>query len=250
MIAASCILRTFRLLACLAAVLASGCAAPTRTEVLVDPAARSVQATRDAVVLFPAFVDPGYAAATSNGQPSREQQGAGEADFMRCLKKALEKHVSHRVRLVDAATFQDALFPWFEPTHAPSNVKELEALLARPVVRQRIASLGVRYLVNIAGSAESDGFPGMICGAGYGGGGCLGLAWENKTHRVNAVIWDVVQGTRSGALSTRTSGRSVSFAFVIPIIFVANTERDACKALASELGRLLVDTAGAASNSR
>ena len=250
MIAASYPSRTFRLLACLAAVLASGCAAPTRTEVSFDPAPRSVQPTRDAVVLFPAYVAPGYGATTSNGQPNPGQHNAGEADFMRCLKKELEKNVSHRVKLVDAATFQDALFPWFEPTHAPSSVKELEALLARPVVRQRIASLGVRYLVNIAGSAESDGFPGMICGAGYGGGGCLGLSWENKTHRVHAVIWDVVQGTQPGSLSTKTSGRSVAFALVIPIMFVANTEGDACKALASELGRLLVDTAGAASGSR
>lgn len=250
MIAASHPSCIFSLLACLAAVLVSGCAAPTRTDVSFDPASRSVQATREAVVLFPSYVEHGNGATTSDGQSNRAPQGAGEADFMRCLKKELEKNVSHRVKLIDAARFQDALFPWFEPMHAPSSVKELEALLARPVVRQRIASLGVRYLVNIAGSAESDGFPGMICGAGYGGGGCLGLAWENKTHRVHAVIWDVVQGTQSGALSTRTSGRSVSFAFVIPIIFVANTEGDACKALASELGRLLVDTAGAASDGR
>ena len=109
MIAASNPSRTFRLLACLAAVLASGCAAPTRTEVSFDPALRSVQPTRDAVVLFPAYVDPGYGATTSNGQPNLEQHNAGEADFMRCLKKPLETNVARRVQLVDAATFQDAL---------------------------------------------------------------------------------------------------------------------------------------------
>lgn len=242
--------RTLRQLACLAALLVSGCAAPTRTEVSFEPVPQSVQATRAAVVLFPTVVDPGHGATVAQGPPNFEQQGAGKPDFMRCLKRELEKNVSHQVRLVDAATFQDALFPWFEPNHAPLNIKELQALLARPEVRQRIASLGVRYLVNIAGSAEADGFPGMICGAGYGGGGCLGLAWENKTHRVHAVIWDVVQGSQSGALSTRTSGRSVAFAFVIPIMFVANTEGDACKALASELGRLLVNTTDAVPDSR
>jgi hypothetical protein len=194
-------------------------------------------------------VDPGYGATTPSGQPT-SGHNAGEANFMRCLKNELEKNVSHQVRIVDTAAFQDALFPWFEPQHAPSNVNELEALLARPEVRQRIASLGVRYLVSVTGSAESDGFPGMLCGWGFGAAGCLGLAWEDKAHRVNAVIWDVVQGTQAGALSTKTSGRSVSFAFVIPIIFVADTERDACKALASELGRLLVDTAGTESDSR
>ena len=77
----------------------------------------------------------GNGTATANGQPNRALQGASEADFMRCLKKELEKNVSHQVKLIDAARFQDALFPWFEPTHAPSSVKELEALQSGGVQR-------------------------------------------------------------------------------------------------------------------
>jgi hypothetical protein len=240
--------RSLKWLTCLAAILLTACAAPTRTEVSIESGTHAIQATRDAVVLFPMYVEHGHGATTADAQPKREHQGAGEADFMRCLKRELERNMSGQVKLVDAATFQEALFPWFEREHAPSSLRELEALLARAEVRKRIASLGVRYLVNIAGSAESDGFPGMICGGGYGGAGCLGLAWENKTQRVNAVIWDVVQGSQSGALSTTTSGRSVFIGYVIPIMFIAETERDACTALAAELGRLLVDTTDAATS--
>jgi hypothetical protein len=211
----------------LAAILISACAAPTNTQVLLEGGVRPLQAGHEAVVLFPIY---------------RERTDAGNADFIGCLKKNLEKQVSARVKIMDSAAFQDALFPWFEAQCAPSSIEELNALLARSLVSERIASLGVRYLVNIASTADSHGFPGMFCGAGYGGGGCLGISWEDKTYRVQAVIWDVVKGVESGTLSTTTSGRSFGFAFGIPIIFVAYTEKDACEALSAELGRLLIET--------
>jgi len=216
-------------------MLVSACPAPTKTEVLIEGGVRSLQAGHEAVVLFPTH---------------RERAGAGGAEFIRCLKKDLEEQVAHRVKIMDAARFQDALFPWFDAQHAPSTIEELNTLLARSLVRERIASLGVRYLVNIASTAGSDGFPGMFCGGGYGGGGCLGVSWEDKTHRVQAVIWDIVKGVESGTLSTVTSGRSVGFAFVVPIVFVAYTEKDACKALAAELGRLLIDATEAGTISK
>ncbi|MFO7542383.1 MAG: hypothetical protein R6W97_06155 [Thiobacillus sp.] len=236
------------LLSSLAILLLSACAAPTKTEVSYKAGKKTIQATQEAIVLFPMYVENDQDDISANtvedrAQSKYEKPGAGEIDFMRCLKNELAKDVSNHVKLVDAVTFQDTLFPWFETGHAPSNLKELKGLLARPLVRERITSLGVRYLVNIAGNAETDGFPGMFCGGGFGAAGCLGLAWEDKTHQVNVVIWDVVRGTQAGALSSSTSGRSIAFAFVVPIMFVANTERDACKALAKELGRLLVETA-------
>ncbi len=223
------------LLALQAAILLSACAAPTKTKVLFEGGVNSLQVGHEAVVLFPTY---------------REQANAGDAEFIHCLKRELEKQVAHRVKIVDAAAFQDALFPWFEALNAPSTIKELDALLARPLVRERIASLGVRYLVNISSTTGSDGFPGIFCGAGYGGVGCLGVAWENKTHRVQAVIWDVLKSAESGALSITTSGVSAGFALVVPIVFVAHTEKDACKALAAELSRLLIDTTEAGTISK
>lgn len=202
----------------------TACPAPVKTEVKVEGAAKSFQPTRDAVVLFPTHHDAA---------------GGEEADFVRCLKEKLEKECSGRVRIIDTTVFQNHLFPWFEPHCAPETIEELNELLCQRLVRERITSLGVRYLVNIACSSESDGFPGIICGAGYGGAGCFGVLWENKKDRVYAIIFDVVEGVQSVTLSATASGKSVGFAFVVPILFLARTEADACKALASELGRLL-----------
>lgn len=239
-------------LGCLSVLLVTACAAPTRTEVSFEPGLQSMQASHEAVVLFPTYREAGSEVTfrTILDYQLQSRYDTVEIGFIGCLKKQLEKNVSPQVKLVDAAAFQNALFPWFEPQHTPLTIKELETLLERPLVRERIAALGVRYLVNIASSAEADGFPGMLCGAGYGGGGCLGLSWENKMQRVQAVIWDIVHGGQAGALTTTTTGRSVAVGMGVPIMFVANTRQDACKALAAELGHLLVDTTRAATTGK
>ena len=215
---------SLKLTAILLSIWVSACPAPTKTEVRVEGVPKPFQPTGDAVVLFPTH---------------HEAAGGEEGDFVRCLKEKLEKEFSGRVRIIDTTVFQNHLFPWFEPHCAPETIEELNELLSQRLVRERITSLGVRYLVNIACSSESDGFPGIICGAGYGGAGCFGVGWENKKDRVYAIIFDVVEGVQSVTLSATASGKSVGFAFVLPILFLARTEADACKALASELGRLL-----------
>jgi hypothetical protein len=219
-------LRLPRLLAGLVLIFVSACAAPTKTEVESELTSEPFRTTQEATVLFPTY---------------REQPEEGKADFMRCLKRELEKEVSHRVKIVETATFQDSLFPWFEPQYAPAKIDDLNALLSRRFVRERIASLGIRYLITLTTNSTSNGFPGMFCGGGYGGSaGCLGLAWENKNYKVDAVIFDLLKEKQSGEVSVNSSGKSIGFAFIVPIVFVAYTELDACKALAVELGQIII----------
>lgn len=216
-------------LALMAAVLIAACAAPTKTEVSFEAGPSLSSLAAGGVVLFPSF---------------HEHPDAREADFVRCLRGEFATRLPSQLGLMDTPAFQDALFPWFEAANAPKTVEQLNSLLARPIVRDRIASLGVRYLLVIASAARSDGFPGIICGAGYGGGGCLGVLWDDKTHRAQAVIWDLEKGTQSGTLVATSSGRSVGLAFGIPVLFIAGTEASACEALAAELIRLLASPLG------
>jgi hypothetical protein len=208
----------------IAAVLMAACAAPTKTEVSFAPGPHTASLAAGGVVLFPSV---------------REHPDAREAGFVRCLRGGVAKRLPSQLSLMDTPSFQDALFPWFEAENAPRTVEELNSLLGRPMIRDRIASLGVRYLLVIASAARSDGFPGIICGAGYCGGGCLGVFWEDKKHRAQAVIWDLERGAPSGTLVATSSGRSVGLAFGTPLVFIAGTEASACEALAAELVRLL-----------
>lgn len=216
-------------LASILAMLLAACAAPTKTEVSFEAGKLPPLAAGGGVVLFSAY---------------REQMNPDEADFVRCLRKEFSARMPGQFRLVDTVAFQNALFPWFEPETAPRTVEQLNALLARPLARQRIAVMGVRYLLVIASAESADGFPGIICGAGYGGAGCLGVYWEEKVQRARAVIWDVERGMESGAMAATSSGKSVGFALGIPVLFIAKTRENACHALADELARLLSDAAG------
>lgn len=124
------------------------------------------------------------------------------------------------------------MFPWFEPDRTPTSPAALDQLLRKPHVRTRFFDLKVRYLIGLTKKDKSGGFPGFICGAGYGGAGCLGLAWENKESSLDAIIWDLRVDGRAGDLSARTSGTSLAIGVIVPIIFIAYTDADACQQMA------------------
>ena len=206
-------------------VLSGACSVPTQLN--VSGQTESLQALKqdEAVVLFPARRNQGY----------MEQDG-----FYQCLDAKFGQQASASLKVMDAAAFQDAMFPWFEADRLPQTARDLDALITRPVVRQRIAALKVRYLVTIAAVTESDGFPGILCGGGYGGAGCLGLMTQERTTRMSAVIWDIKLGELVGSVSAKSSGESFGLAFVVPLLFLARTEQDACEALADELKARLI----------
>jgi len=205
-------------------LLAAACAVPTNSEVEVT--AGSLHITNEAIILFPA---------------ARERNLLANTKFARCLRTKIEEKVTPRPKIMDTAAFRDATFPWFEFERAPRTVEEMNTLLSRPLVRQRIASLNVRYLISIAGDTESGiGFPGLLCGYG-----CFGLAWGHDTSRLSAVVWDIVRGDQAGTLLATTSGTSVAPAFIIPFFFIAYTQDDACEALAAEIGQRLYGPSGA-----
>lgn len=199
-------------------------ACPSTTETDVSVGSALPLAAGETIVLFPAFQD--VVSPSAKG-------------FARCVRAKIERHENASGKIMDTAAFQDALFPWFEPAQAPRTLDELNNLISRPEIRERIFSLKVRYLISMAVSTESDGFPGFVCGAGYGGAGCLGLGWENQDFAMYAIVWDLKTGAEAGELTASSAGKSLAIGAGIPIIFTAYTEEDACEALAAALGKVL-----------
>ncbi len=219
---------TIKFAAFLMCIAISACPAPIKTAVNVKGGDRLSKPSSGAIVFFPTHDD----AATGK-----------EVDFIRCLKKNLNKQFSKSVRIIDTGLFQDQTFPWFEPQYAPNTIDEMNTLLSQKMVRERISSLGVQYLITIA-SLSSDvnvKIPGIICGAGYGGAGCLGIYHDSKKTEVNVVIFDIIEDVRAVTLSANTSGKSYGLAFVVPVVFSAYTESAACKALSDKLAQLIIE---------
>jgi len=150
----------------------------------------------------------------------------------RCLSETIADMIVPPSVVMSTADFQDAMYPWFEPANAPKDAVSLERLLGKPHVRARIDDLKVRYLVGVTTANEIDEFPGMFCGGGFGGAGCLGIGWEVSQTSLNAVIWDFRNVREPGHLSVDTSGTSLYIGVLVPIVFIANTEGEACQKIA------------------
>jgi hypothetical protein len=177
---------------------------------------------------------------------ARKQHSTHEAepDFIDCLSHALAR--GSRALNVHASTeFEDKMYPWFEPTMAPLTTDDLEVLLDRPGVRDRVKSTGVRFLVWLDGSTErvaSGG--GITCAAGIGGAGCMGLAWWEDDARYDITVWDLEYVESAGTIHADVKGRSIMPAIIVPLPFIARPQAAACRGLTKQLREFLTRPEG------
>lgn len=167
---------------------------------------------------------------------------------MKALKNDVEdclvdhiRRVAPQVVVVRQQAIRDALFPLLEPSTQPSTEQAFAALLARQDVRQRLAGRGLQYLVAFSGGTREAAPGGMVlCGAGYGGGGCFGFSWQGEATRLDAVLWPL---TGEGVLHRETAtveGTSVMPAFVLPLPIRAQSRSAACRELGEHLGQAIL----------
>jgi hypothetical protein len=169
---------------------------------------------------------------------------ADPSDAVEALKSDMEDCLTARIRdiapeiiVVRQSTIRDALFPLLEPATQPATEEAFAAMLARKEVRERLSRHGLRYLVAFTGDTlktKPGGF--VLCGAGYGGGGCLGFAWRNENTALDAALWSLEEGVavqlREGA---KAEGVSVMPAFIFPVPILARTQTAACHELGTRL---------------
>jgi hypothetical protein len=163
-----------------------------------------------------------------------------EDGFVDCVTREVQKG-SQGLAVYPDETFQDDLFPWFEPRTMPQGPNALPDLMAKPGVADRIRASGVRYIVWINGNTErTSGGGSLSCAVGPGGGGCFGLAWWENDSSYQAAVWDVEDGKSAGAVSAAVRGTSMIPALIVPVPLIARTQTAACKGLAKELRTFIV----------
>ena len=182
--------------------------------------------------------DTGMAAGDSIvvlGRRSQPASAETELDFISCVAGNMGRG-GNRVNVIPEQRFIDATFPWFEPRTAPAQANDLPALLDRPPLAQRLAEMGLKYLVWIEGATErTDSGGSLSCAVTPGGGGCFGfLSWENDS-TYEASVWDVESGTAAGRISSEAIGTSYMPAVIVPIPILARVRASACTALADQL---------------
>jgi hypothetical protein len=167
----------------------------------------------------------------------RHDNAAAESEdnFVSCVGNNLASG-KEGIGVISEQQFVDALFPWFEPRTAPLNTSDLPELVNQPLLAERLASIGVRYLIWIEGSTERTEQGGaMTCSVTMTGAGCFGfLSWENDSS-YEAQIWDIKNGTTVGKVSSDATGTSFMPAVIVPVPFIARVQSSACNSLADQL---------------
>lgn len=165
----------------------------------------------------------------------RRDAGHYETDtgFISCLGNQLNG--SH-FEVVPEQVFIDALYPWFEPRTAPKGIKRLRRLMSDPVVKEKVLSEGIRYLVWLDGEVESAGHAGtMSCGIGPSGGGCFGYASWDKNVFFEAVVWDLADLTEEARIRVDSEGTSYVIGIVAPIPLLSPVKSQACEGMGAKL---------------
>jgi len=148
-----------------------------------------------------------------------------------CLIDELER-IAPEVDLVDQGILRDDLYPLLEPATQPASVEAFGAMLERADVRQRLAGLGLDFLIAVAAQTRDDEGQGLIL-CGYTG--CLGFAWQDQSTRIQAVLWQLDGQELLQKPEVETHGTSVYPTFLLPVPLLARTRVAACRELAVRL---------------
>jgi hypothetical protein len=157
------------------------------------------------------------------------------SDIEDCIVSRIHD-IAPEIVLIPQRAIRDALFPLLEPATAPETEEEFAAFLSREDVRRRLSSRGLRYLVAFAGDTmRPDWKGGILCWAGYTGGGCLGFAWQDETTALSATVWSLADASVAQREDAKAEGTSVVPAFLLPVPILAHTRQSACNELGSRV---------------
>ena len=162
-----------------------------------------------------------------------------EKDFINCVGKSLASGNSG-INVIPEKDFVDGMYPYFEVSTAPMDVKNLDQLVQNPVIAQKFTELKLRYFIWIDGFTETTDSSGSIsCSISPAGGGCFGFAtWEDEAN-YEATVWDFETLDMAGRISAETHGTSYMPAIFIPVPLLARVQSNACSSMANQLKSFL-----------
>jgi len=86
--------------------------------------------------------------------------GNRAVDITECVHEAIQR-VCPNLQFFSPERFVNFMFPWFEPGTIPKTKEDLDALRNSDLVRAKIQTLGVRYVIAVSGETVQDSFHGI-----------------------------------------------------------------------------------------
>ena len=160
-----------------------------------------------------------------------------ELDYISCVGKQLSVGEG-KLNVIPEQQFIDSMYPYFEASTAPMNIKKLDELIQHPNVSKKLAHHKIHYFIWIQGNTKTIEKSGAISCMG-GPAGCFGFTTWHDEAIYEAKIWNLKNSSVSGKIHTKTKGTSFLPAVVLPIPFLARVQSDACDRMAAQLKQFL-----------
>jgi hypothetical protein len=163
-----------------------------------------------------------------------------EEELVACLSTPI-KSVYPDLYIVPPDEFRRIAFPDLRAEKAPTRPESLALLLDHSVFKERVAKLGLRYLIVVGAltkQPEPESWGG--CALGMTGGGCLGVVVWDQESRMAASILDLREPVKPNELTETVTGNPwFAVIGVIPLAMPAPTESKACTDLGATIGKHL-----------
>jgi hypothetical protein len=161
---------------------------------------------------------------------SLDAQRVEEREIIGCISETVRK-THPALRIVPPGDFRRKVFPNIAPEAAPNTPEYLELLLSHPTFKERVAALGIHYLISVIGGTEQTGGVGAVpLGGGAGGVVVIAGSWDRKSS-LTATVLDLQRERTAGKLEASASGHPwLLIIFPTPIMggAAAFTESRAC----------------------
>ncbi|MDG1906993.1 MAG: hypothetical protein P8I38_15345 [Arenicella sp.] len=158
-----------------------------------------------------------------------------EPSLVSCVGDRIQNGAT-KVSVIPEKEFTDGFYPYFESRIAPLKIDRLKDIFAVPLVKQKLQTLDLRYMIWIEGSTERTGSAGsMSCTIAPNGAACFGFGTLEDTSDYEAIIWDVQNYKEVARVSTEAIGTSYIPAFVIPLPLLARVQANACQGMGTQL---------------
>jgi hypothetical protein len=168
-----------------------------------------------------------------------QTKDVAETDLANCLGDALAEAYPELV-VIPETTFVQTIFPDLPAALAPRSPEYIKLALTHPDVRERIATLNLKYLVYVAGTREMERNwrdLEVACVGGYNVAWCGGGIILEQTSRLTAVIIDVETTRELNSIRASDSGTSWIVMPFLPITVwhMTDTREPSCQELSHEL---------------
>ena len=166
-----------------------------------------------------------------------------ENDAVTCISDAL-RNARPGVRVITPDEFRRNIFYYGYPDNDDERRRYFTLLANEPALRERIAKLGLRYVVSLHGGTEQHGEP--LLGAAGGGGAAItwfGMSWDRKS-RLEASVYDLKQVVEAGTIRALAEGRPWFLCvgmgpFCVPMGAATFTESKSCTGLGAAVATFL-----------